>query len=132
MSRSRAIWRAPASAKRNVERALDWLADLAEERERPHLRGDGSFRVFAPEELRAARCAVPRTADARWKQRGILSPSQREIVIDRLLALDTEELDLDQVKWVVLMVLVEPARARNWRMQGWKIWYSMTRIATPH
>ena len=36
---------------------------------------------------------------------GILSPSQREIVIDRLLALDTEELDLEQVKWVVLMVL---------------------------
>ena len=25
--------------------------------------------------------------------------------IDRLLALDTEELDLEQVKWVVLMVL---------------------------
>jgi len=36
---------------------------------------------------------------------GILSPSQREIVIDRLLALDAEELDLEQVKWVVLMVL---------------------------
>jgi Smg protein len=36
---------------------------------------------------------------------GILSPSQREIVIDRLLALDTEELDLEQVKWIVLMVL---------------------------
>jgi Smg protein len=26
-------------------------------------------------------------------------------VIDRLLALDTDELDLEQVKWVVLMVL---------------------------
>jgi Smg protein len=31
--------------------------------------------------------------------------SQREIVIDRLLALEAEELDLEQVKWVVLMVL---------------------------
>ncbi|MDE2304972.1 MAG: DUF494 family protein, partial [Gammaproteobacteria bacterium] len=37
--------------------------------------------------------------------RGILSAAQREIVIDRLLALDAEELDLDHVKWVVLMVL---------------------------
>ena len=36
---------------------------------------------------------------------GILSPTQREIVIERLLALDNEELDLEQVKWVVLMVL---------------------------
>ncbi len=35
----------------NVERALDWLADLADERERPDLRGNGSFRVYAPEEL---------------------------------------------------------------------------------
>ena len=36
---------------------------------------------------------------------GILSPQQREIVIERLMALDTEELDVAQLKWVVLMVL---------------------------
>ena len=36
---------------------------------------------------------------------GILAPEQREIVIDRLLALDSEEIDIEQVKWVVLMVL---------------------------
>ena len=36
---------------------------------------------------------------------GILSPLQREIVIDRLLALDTDEVDIERLKWVVLMVL---------------------------
>jgi Smg protein len=36
---------------------------------------------------------------------GILSAQQREIVIERLLALDGSELDVDQLKWVVLMVL---------------------------
>jgi Smg protein len=36
---------------------------------------------------------------------GILSAQQREIVIERLLALDGTELDVDQLKWVVLMVL---------------------------
>ena len=36
---------------------------------------------------------------------GILSGQQRELVIDRLLALDSEEIDTEQVKWVVLMVL---------------------------
>ena len=36
---------------------------------------------------------------------GILSPQQREIVIERMLALDADELDTEQVKWVVLMVL---------------------------
>lgn len=36
---------------------------------------------------------------------GILNASQRELVIDRLLALDTRHIDIEQVKWVVLMVL---------------------------
>jgi Smg protein len=36
---------------------------------------------------------------------GILSPQQREIVIERLLALESAELDVDQLKWVALMVL---------------------------
>ena len=42
----------------------------------------------------------------KWRARCVDSlGGQREIVIDRLLALDTDELDLEQVKWVVLMVL---------------------------
>ncbi|HEU4654735.1 MAG TPA: DUF494 domain-containing protein, partial [Steroidobacteraceae bacterium] len=36
---------------------------------------------------------------------GILSTDQRELVIDRLLALDARQIDIEQVKWVVLMVL---------------------------
>jgi Smg protein len=36
---------------------------------------------------------------------GILSPQQREVVIERMLALDSDELDTEQLKWVVLMVL---------------------------
>jgi Smg protein len=35
----------------------------------------------------------------------ILSGTQRELVIDRLMALEADEIDIDQVKWVVLMVL---------------------------
>jgi Smg protein len=35
----------------------------------------------------------------------ILSAAQREVVIDRLMALEAEEIDIEQVKWVVLMVL---------------------------
>jgi Smg protein len=35
----------------------------------------------------------------------ILNPAQRELVIDRLLALDVEDLNEEQVRWVVLMVL---------------------------
>jgi len=39
------------------------------------------------------------------EQIGILSAHQRELVIDRLMALDGEEIDVDDIKWVVLMVL---------------------------
>lgn len=39
------------------------------------------------------------------EQERILDPSNRELVIDRVIALDEEEITLDQVKWVILMVL---------------------------
>jgi len=39
------------------------------------------------------------------EQHGILDASQRELVLDRAMALDQDELDLDDLKWVVLMVL---------------------------
>ena len=36
---------------------------------------------------------------------GVLSPLQRECVIDRVLALNEPEVSPEQVKWIVLMVL---------------------------
>ena len=93
-------------AGESVERALDWLADLAGDRDRPNLDAAGprAMRVYTDEE----RTHLP--ADCRGyllalERSGILSPQQREIVIERLLALDASELDVDQLKWVVLMVL---------------------------
>ena len=35
----------------------------------------------------------------------VLTPQQRELVIERALALDVEEVDVEQLKWVVLLVL---------------------------
>jgi len=39
------------------------------------------------------------------EQHRILDADQRELVLDRAMALDQDELDLDDLKWVVLMVL---------------------------
>ena len=90
----------------NVERALDGLADLAGERDRPSLAETGAraMRVFAESELNhlPSEC---RGYLLTLERIGILSPQQREIVIERLLALDSAELDVDQLKWVILMVL---------------------------
>jgi Smg protein len=89
----------------SVERALDWLADLASERERPGLKAnERAFRLYSPEEC-ARLDAGCQGLLLSLERGGILSPTRREIVIDRLLALDTEELGIEQVKWVVLMVL---------------------------
>jgi Smg protein len=45
------------------------------------------------------------------EQVGVLDAATREIVIERVLALDTDEIDLEQLKWVVLMVLFyQPGR----------------------
>jgi Smg protein len=50
---------------------------------------------------------------------GILSPEQRELVIDRLMALDTDDIDIEQLKWVVLMVIfIQPGQEQAFaRMQ---------------
>lgn len=39
------------------------------------------------------------------EQCGILDTTNRELVIDRVMALDTQEIDLEQLKWIILMVL---------------------------
>ena len=45
------------------------------------------------------------------EQVGVLDQMTREVVIERVLALETDEIDLDQLKWVVLMVLFyQPGR----------------------
>jgi Smg protein len=91
----------------SVERALDWLADLADVRlqsaEEPR-RGVASLRLYSDGEL--ARLSTESRGFLMYLERhGILTPLQREVVLDRLLALDSEELDTEQIKWVVLMVL---------------------------
>ncbi|HTV78560.1 MAG TPA: DUF494 domain-containing protein [Steroidobacteraceae bacterium] len=91
----------------SVERALDWLADLAEVRlqsaEEPR-RGVPSLRLYSDGELTRL-STESRGFLLDLERHGILTPAQREVVLDRLLALDSEELDTEQIKWVVLMVL---------------------------
>lgn len=39
------------------------------------------------------------------EQNGIVDTTTRELVIDRVMALESPEISLDQLKWIVLMVL---------------------------
>ena len=89
----------------DVGRALQWLDGLTESPDGESDRADvRAIRVFSYlEQLRL-------DADCRGflmhlEQIGILAAGQRELVIDRLMALDADEIDIEKVKWVVLMVL---------------------------
>lgn len=88
-----------------VERALCWLEELAGDPARLHPSPtERAIRVFAA--LEQARLDTDcRGYLVHLEQIGILSPMQRELVIDRLMALDGDEIDIDKLKWVVLMVL---------------------------
>jgi Smg protein len=89
----------------NVERALDWLADLADVRHRPSLGvREMALRVYTDSELLRLSTAC-RNDLLQLERVGVLAPEQREIVIERLLALDAPELDVEHLRWVVLMVL---------------------------
>ena len=89
-----------------IERALDWLDGLTEHQEslvfhQSSGRGTRLYSDFEQQRLDAA-C---RGYILYLEQIGILSAPQREILIDRLLALDAPDIDVEQIKWVVLMVL---------------------------
>lgn len=93
-------------AEPEVDGALDWLDSLHQDNEAPFaiLPGERSLRLYNPAELRRL------DRDCRGyllylEQMGILSAAQRELVIERLMALGTAAIDKEQVKWVVLMVL---------------------------
>jgi Smg protein len=89
-----------------IDRALDWLDGLTDHQDNLAYNaqsGHGTriYSEFEQERLDAA-C---RGYITYLEQVGILSPPQREILIDRLLALESSDIDEEQIKWVVLMVL---------------------------
>ena len=88
-----------------ILKAFDWLDALAEQRPataRP--RANGPTRVFHGPELDKLD-VEGRGFLLFLEQHGVLDADQRELVLDRAIALDQDELDLDDLKWVVLMVL---------------------------
>lgn len=95
-------------ADRDIDGAFRWLESLAAMPAPVH--GESrALRVFDVRECTRLDVAC-RGYLQQLETLGILSPMQREWVIDRLLAmpgqdLADDEIDIEQVKWVVLMVL---------------------------
>ena len=92
-------------SEREVGRALEWLEQLSADPNRAGaIPGSRAIGVFDARE-QARPDSECRGYILYLENIGIISPAQRELVIDRLLALDVQQIDIEQVKWVVLMVL---------------------------
>ncbi len=92
--------------EREIDRALDWLdglnvAEFATDVPVPRTSTVRIYDALEQERL-DPQC---RGYMLHLEQIGILSPTQREVVIDRLMALDGSDIDIEQLKWVVMMVL---------------------------
>jgi len=88
-----------------IDRALDWLDRLvSEEPVAARVGSEAAQRVYTFDE-QARLDLEARGFLVFLEQNGLLTTGTRELVIDRVMELDAEEIDLDQLKWVVLMVL---------------------------
>lgn len=63
-----------------------------------------SFRYYLPKELERIQ-PEGQSLLMRLEQAGVLDVRSREMVIDRLMALDIQDIDIENIKWVVMMVL---------------------------
>lgn len=87
-----------------VSKAFDWLESLDMRCTiKPVVAS--AFRIFSSQEI-AKLDLECRNLLLFLEHSGILAPDSREIVIDRVMALENEEISLEKLKWIVLMVLI--------------------------
>ncbi len=87
-----------------VDKAFVWLKSLSLQRAiKPTI--PTSFRIFSHEE-NAKLDIECRDLLIYLERCGILTSANREVVIDRALALDDDELSIEKLKWIVLLVLL--------------------------
>ena len=90
-----------------IQKALRWLDELAVGVDTPqyHPYTARSIRIYTESEQSKLDAEV-RGLLVFLEQNGILDPISRELVIDRALAIDHTGVSVDELKWVVLLVLM--------------------------
>ena len=91
-----------------IDQAFDWLESLAmlcelHPEEVPVISG-GAIRHYTEEECEHLNLEA-RGLLLSLEQCGVLNSVSREMVIDQLMALGVEQVEIDHIKWVILMVL---------------------------
>jgi Smg protein len=90
-----------------IQKALRWLDELAAGVDTPqyHPHTGGAMRIYSEAETSKLDIEA-RGLLLFLEQNGILDPVSRELVIDRVLAIDHASVSVDELKWVVLLVLM--------------------------
>ena len=90
-----------------IKKAFDWLDELARNQISMNQNpvNTTSMRMFTPEELQKFDLES-RGLLLTLEQNGLLDKTTRELVIERTMALDEEHLTSEDVRWVVLLVLM--------------------------
>ncbi|WP_068711331.1 DUF494 family protein [Vibrio tritonius] len=95
--------------QKDIYKALNWLEDLAalqqtDEHSAIATSSQTSMRIFSPKEMERLDLES-RGFLLFLEQIKVLTPDTREMVIDRVMGLETNEFELDDLKWIILMVL---------------------------
>lgn len=90
----------------DIHLALNWLAGLQQlsVANYPDAINQAGVRCFAEEETQHISVEALRFL-LFWEQSKIITPVEREMIIDRAMAVGRDNLPLDKVKLIVLMVL---------------------------
>ncbi|NNM60219.1 MAG: DUF494 domain-containing protein [Legionellales bacterium] len=89
----------------DITKALQWVDDLKNNNFHYLSKETSStFRIFSPDEQKKLTPAIRFTLHCLERDE-VITPISREIIIDRLLALDFDEVHSDQLKWVLFFVL---------------------------
>lgn len=94
--------------KDEIKKAFDWLDELAWRQgsmAEQSSENTPSMRVLTQQEQQRLDMETQGML-LYLEQTGILHPLTRELVIERAMALDTQELEAEDVKWIVLLVLL--------------------------
>ncbi len=90
-----------------ISKAFSWLEGLSTLRThavQPAPGRSSSLRLYSTHEREKVQVEA-RGFILFLEQSGVLDSVTRELVIERIMALDTDQIDLEQLKWVILMVL---------------------------
>jgi len=95
---------------REIDKAFDWLDGLALAEDIPTLeQSTNSIRIYSTREQQRLDSKIQGFL-LFLEQSGVLTPDLRELVINRIMALDGDSLvDMEEFRWVVMMVLFNSA-----------------------